>query len=170
MNAVLWENDDGSLVRDDSVKCFGKGTIKVGRNVRIDAFCVLTVGPEGIEIGDDVHLGVGVCIFGAAAKVKIGNGCSLSPRSTIYTACDDFRKRGLIGACNPREKRNVVEGPVLMEDGSALGHGAVLFPGSRLCRGAAAGTYAMVIGRVEEEMMVLNERNAIHMPRGVFQV
>jgi galactoside O-acetyltransferase len=133
--------DDAKV--DSSVKFFGDGTIHLGLNSRIDAFCVITVGPEGVWIGDNVHIGVGACIFGGAGKVAIGNGCSLSPRSTIYTAIDVFGTKGSIGPQHPASERNVCSGDVTMEDESALGHGAVMFPNTSIPKGSAIG--ALVI-------------------------
>lgn len=38
---------------------YGVGRISLGNNVRIDDFCVLTAGVEGIFIGSHVHIAVG---------------------------------------------------------------------------------------------------------------
>ena len=140
---------------DETVRIYGrKDLLFIGANTRIDAYCVITVGDAGVRIGDNVHIGVGVYLFGSGGKIEIGNRCSLSPRSTIYTASDDFRKLGLIGPCNPTEERNVIQGDVVMEEGSALGHGAVMFPGSVLEKWAAVGAYVTVKGRFASGQVV----------------
>ena len=148
---------------DGTVRIYGrKDLLTIGNGTRIDAFCVITVGDKGVRIGDNVHIGAGVYLFGSGGKIEIGNRCSLSPRSTIYTASDDFRKLGLLGPCNPAEERNVIQGDVVMEEGSALGHGAVLFPKSILRKGSAIGAYVQVCGTIVSGELLVTLDKSIH--------
>ncbi len=142
---------------DDSVRIFGyKERLHLGNGSRIDAFCVITVGELGIWIGENVHIGAGVYLFGMGGRIAIGNSCSLSPRSTIYTATDDMAKSGLIGACNPLEQRNIKIGDVAMEDYSALGTGAVICPGVTIGEGAVVGAMALVKTNVPKGAIVVS--------------
>ena len=60
--------------------------IKIGNNVRIDDFCILS---GDIEIGNYVHIAAYVALYGKNG-IKIGNFCGCSARTTIYSATDDF--------------------------------------------------------------------------------
>jgi galactoside O-acetyltransferase len=157
---------DPSITIDETVRIYGRrDLLTIGAGSRIDAYAVITVGDGGVTIGENVHVGCGAYLFGGGGNITIGEGCSLSPRSTIYTSCDDFRKRRLIGPCNPREERNVIEGDVTMEDGSALGHGAVMFPGSVLHKGSAVGAYLAVIEDVDEYMLITAKQESFRSRR-----
>lgn len=157
--------ENGSTV-DETVRVYGEpGKLRIGRNVRIDAFVIIMVGPEGVTIGDDVHVGCNVMVFGSAAKIVIGDRCSLSPRSTIYTASDDFRKAGLIGTQNKLGRVPLIVGAVTMGEGSAIGHGAVLFPGSSLGTGAAVGAGVVVTGDVPAGQVVTVMQTQKRRPR-----
>ena len=159
-----------SVKIDETIRIFfknpgGTDVLEIGEGSRIDAYTVITVGPKGIKIGNNVHIGCFCFLSGSGGRIEIGDGCSLSPRSTIYTACDDFRKKGLIGPTNPRDKRNVIEGDVVMEEGSALGHGAILLPKSTLKKGAALGAYMCLHGELPEGVLSMSNYDVIHRER-----
>src|SRR5688572_5436423 len=65
--------------------------IRLGSNVRIDAFCILSAGSAGMEIGNYVHLAPGVQIFGSGGTVRLRDFVGISGRCSLYTATDDFR-------------------------------------------------------------------------------
>lgn len=118
--------------------------ITLGSHVRIDAFCVLSAGAEGIAIGDHVHLSVGVSLFGTGGAVRIGHFASVSARSLIYTASDDFRDGWLIGPTVPDELRRVETGDVILEPHALVGCGSVLLPGVTLEKGCVVGALSLV--------------------------
>ena len=60
--------------------------ISIGDNVRIDDFTILS---GTIEIGNYVHISAFVALYGKNG-IKIGNYCGCSPRTTIFSATDDF--------------------------------------------------------------------------------
>ena len=126
------------------------GLLDIGLDCRIDAFTVITVGPKGIKIGRNVHVGVGCFISGAHGRVEIGDFCSLSPRSSIYTGVDDMLSNGLIGACAPADRRvPLAIGDVIMQTGSALGAGAFVWPDVVIGAGAVVGMGSVCRFRLE---------------------
>ena len=156
-----------TAIVDETVRVYGRSELlTIGANTRIDAYCVITVGDAGVLIGDNVHIGAGVYLFGSGGRIEIGNRCSLSPRSTIYTASDDFNKIGLIGPCNHLDQRNIIQGDVVMEEGAALGHGAVVFPGSILREGSALAAYVMLVGNVPAGQVIRKGNKNYFMERG----
>jgi galactoside O-acetyltransferase len=130
---------------DDTVRLYGpSGKLRIGIHSRIDAFCVFTWGDDGLDIGDHVHISAGVYIFGSSGKVTIGNGCFLSPRSTIYTASDDIGFAGLVGPMvNPESRVAVWKGNVTLEDCSGVLTGGIVMPGVTLGSASVVGAQSI---------------------------
>ncbi len=134
---------------------YGREHITFGRNVRIDAFAVITACAHGMHFGDCVHIGAGCIILGSSARVSFGTGSGLSPRATIFTATDDFASGALVGACVPADLRSLTTGPVVLEDHATVGCGAVILPAVTLGRGSAVGALAIVKRSVEPLAVVV---------------
>ena len=67
---------------------YGASGISVGNNVRIDDFSVLS---GNITVGDYVHISAYAALYGKNG-IRIGNFCGVSPRSTVFSATDDFSR------------------------------------------------------------------------------
>jgi dTDP-4-amino-4,6-dideoxy-D-glucose acyltransferase len=126
-----------------TVLFWGAGNISIGLNVRIDANCVITAGPENVCIGDYVHIGVGCSIFGTAGTT-LGDFCTLSGRVSIYSTNDDYSGASLTNPTVPDEFRNVDSAPVRIEKHGIVGCGSVVMPGVHLEIGAAVGALSYV--------------------------
>lgn len=112
--------------------------IEFGKNCRIDAFVTIT---GGVRIGNNVHIGIGVSIFGAHG-VTIGDGVSLSPGSKIFTATDD---PSLNLVTNPQlEEKLGYSGKVDIGDYSSIGSGAVVLPGVCIEEQVQVGALSLV--------------------------
>jgi acetyltransferase-like isoleucine patch superfamily enzyme len=128
---------------DESTQVFGAERVSIGSHVRIDCFTVITAGPGAVTIGDHVHLGVGVCLFGTAG-IEIGDFASLSGRVAVYSTNDDFIGGHLSGPTVPADLRNVSAARVIVGAHVIVGAGSVILPGVRLGRGAAVGALSLV--------------------------
>jgi galactoside O-acetyltransferase len=144
---------------------YGREHIRFGRHVRIDAFTVLTASPDGMEIGDFVHIGAHCVVLGSAARVTFGRGAGLSPRVTLFTATDDFTSGVLVGPCIPSDLRGVRSGAVALADHAVVGCGSVILPGVTLGRGSAVGAMSLVRRDVEALAVVTNQRVVGHRDR-----
>jgi dTDP-4-amino-4,6-dideoxy-D-glucose acyltransferase len=134
----------GDEVRiDESTQVFGAERVSIGSHVRIDCFTVITTGPGAVTIGDHVHLGVGVCLFGTAG-IEIGDFASLSSHVAVYSTNDDFVGGHLSGPTVPADLRNVSAARVVVGSHVIVGAGSVILPGVRLGRGAAVGALSLV--------------------------
>jgi galactoside O-acetyltransferase len=129
---------------DERAYLLRRDLIRIGRNVRIDAFAVLSPGEDGIEIGDDVHIGVGVRLFGSGGRIVIGDGASLSPGATVFTACDDFTDGSLVGPQHPNHLRHVTSGAVKIGRQAALGCNSVVLPGCDIAPWAILGACSLL--------------------------
>jgi galactoside O-acetyltransferase len=126
-----------------TVLIFGAEHVTVGSNVRIDAHCIITAGPGKVEIGDHVHLGAAVHIFGSAG-VRISDFCGLSSRVSIFSTSDDYSEGHLTNPTVPEDLRKVTAAPVALERHAIIGCGSVLMPGITVGEGAAVGALSMV--------------------------
>jgi acetyltransferase-like isoleucine patch superfamily enzyme len=127
-----------------SVVMYGAEHIEIGKDVRIDAFCVLTAGPRGLVIGDHVHISPGVYIFGTAGRVELRPFSNLSSRVSVFTATDELFSGAMTGACIPEKYRNLQKGDVIFEEHAAVCAGAVILPGVTLHRGSVVGALSLV--------------------------
>lgn len=122
---------------------FNPGAVQIGSNVRIDAFAILSAGPDGLSIGDYSHVAAGVKVYGSGGRVTIGKYCQLSANSTLYTANDDWCDGHLMGPMVPNDLRRVHSAPVTLERFSAVGCGAVVLPGVTIQEGGVLGALSL---------------------------
>lgn len=115
----------------------------IGDRSRIDDFCVLSAGEDGIIIGRYVHLAVGVTLIGSAA-IEIGDFSGLSGRVAVYSGSDDYSGSAIIGPTIPEQFTNVRHDRVRIEKHVIVGAGSVVLPGVVLQEGAAIGALLTV--------------------------
>lgn len=134
-----------------TVEFFG-GNVTLGSHVRIDCHCVIS-SKEPVLIGNHVHFGVGVHIFGAAGVV-IEDYCGLSSRCSIFTTSDDYSEGYLTNPTIPDRYKKVLTQPVKLEKHAIVGCGSVIMPGVTICSGASVGALTFVNKRVPEFAIV----------------
>lgn len=119
---------------------YGISRMSIGDNVRIDDFCILS---GNITIGSHVHISAYVALYGAEGIV-FEDYTGISPRSTIYSAMDDFSGDYLIGPIHPEEYTNVTGGPVIVKQYSQIGCNSVIFPNLTIEEGVVVGACSLV--------------------------
>lgn len=72
----------------DKASIYNAKNISIGNNVRIDDFCILSAGEDGIEIGNNVHIACYCSLIGKG-KIILENYSGLSSRVSIYSSNDD---------------------------------------------------------------------------------
>ncbi|HOY39412.1 MAG: acyltransferase [Bacteroidales bacterium] len=115
-------------------------SIRIGNNVRIDDFCILS---GDITIGSHIHISAYCALYGAFG-ITLHDFTGMSPRSTIYSAMDNFSGDFLIGPIHPIEKTDVTGGRVIMKQFSHLGACSTIFPNIVIEEGAVIGAYSLV--------------------------
>lgn len=122
---------------------YNYGQISIGNNVRIDDFCVLSAGQDGIEIGNYIHIAPFCSLIGAG-KIKLSNFCNLSSRVSIYSSNDDYTGQFLTNPTVPAKYTGVFHANVILGKHVIIGSGSVVLPGIVIEDGAAVGSLSLV--------------------------
>lgn len=129
-----------NLLISRKASIYGASHIIIGDNVRIDDFCILS---GHITIGSNVHISAYVALYGAM-EIELKDFSGISPRSTIYSAMDDFSGDYLIGPIHPKGYTNVKGGKVLIERYVQIGCNCVIFPNLTIAEGSVVGAMSLV--------------------------
>jgi dTDP-4-amino-4,6-dideoxy-D-glucose acyltransferase len=121
---------------------FFGGNIKIGSNVRIDCYTVVT-SREPVVLGSNIHLGAAVHIFGTAG-IHIDDFCNLSSRCSIFTTSDDYTDGYMTNPTIPDEFKKVDCLPVKLDKHVIIGCGSIIMPGVALKYGASVGAQSFV--------------------------
>ena len=133
----------GSSIDERAVVYGSRDLFEIGDGCRIDAFCIISVGPKGIRIGRNTHISAGVYMYGGGGRIEIGDYCFISPRATLYTATDEMKGDALVGSCCPEDTRRIITGDVKIEDGAGVGTGGIVFPGVTIRTGGIVGAMSI---------------------------
>lgn len=123
----------------------GLDNIEIGNNVRIDTNCVLTAtnSDHPMVIGSYIHIGSNCTILGNAGFVmKDFSGLSHGVR--VFTNSDDFSGEYLFGPVVPKNLRNPISSPIVLEKYVLIGTNSIILPGAILNEGVAVGAMSLV--------------------------
>lgn len=126
-------------------RIYSPQTITIGNNVRIDDFCVLS---GSITIGSHIHISAYVALYGSQG-IFLEDYSGISPRSTIFSAMDDFSGDYLIGPIHKEGTTNVMGGIVKIGKYVQIGCNSVVFPNIEIGEGAVVGACSLVNHNVE---------------------
>lgn len=127
----------------DKASFYGVHRIKIGNNVRIDDFCVLSAGEGGIEIGNYIHIAVYSSLIGAG-KIVLSDFCNISSRVSIYSSNDDYSGEYMTNPMVPEKYTNVTHGDVFFDKHVIIGSGSVILPNVTLHKGVAVGALSLI--------------------------
>lgn len=122
---------------------YGGNRIRLGSNIRIDDFCVLSAGIGGILVGDHVHIAVYSSLIGAG-RITLSDFCNISSRVAIYSSNDDYSGATLTNPTVPSEYTGVTHADVFLGKHVIVGSGSVILPGVTLEDGVAVGALSLV--------------------------
>ena len=131
-----------------SKKCslYGAENIEIGSNVRIDDFCILS---GNIQIGNYVHISAFSALYGKFG-IEISDYCGISPRSTLFSATDDFSGEYMISPMVPKECTNIIGGRIVLNKFSQIGANSIIMPGIEFEEGAVCGAFSFVNKNLEK--------------------
>ena len=119
---------------------YGISNISIGNNVRIDDFCILS---GDISLGSNIHISAYVALYGAKGII-MEDYTGISPKSTIYSAMDDFSGDFFIGPIHDENKINVTGGKVIIKKYAQIGCNSVIFPNLTIEEGCVIGAFSLV--------------------------
>jgi len=116
--------------------------ISIGPLSRIDDFCLVSAGREGIEIGRNVHVSAYTSMVGNA-KITLEDYSGLSNKVSVFSSSDDFTN-GMSNPTVPDEYRRLIDLPVTLKRHALVGANSVLLPGSYVGEGTSVGAHSVV--------------------------
>ncbi|PHS20748.1 MAG: galactoside O-acetyltransferase [Robiginitomaculum sp.] len=125
------------------VSIYGAEHIRLGNNIRIDDFCILSAGEGGISIGNYIHIACYSSIIGAAA-ITLSDYCNISARVSIYSSNDDYSGEYLTNPMVPNKYTNVTHCSVYIGKHVIIGCGSVILSGTNIANGCAIGALSLV--------------------------
>jgi galactoside O-acetyltransferase len=149
---------------------YGASRIWIGPYSRIDDFCVLSAGSDGIHIGRNVHIATGVTLIGEGS-IEIGDFAGLSGRVSVYSSNDDYSGRMMTNPTVPKQFLGVDIRPVRIDKHVIVGSSALILPGVIIEEGAVVGAYSLVKKNVNSWTIVTGTpaRFAGHRKRDLLQ-
>lgn len=148
----------GSLGSDvcihENVVFFNAAKIFLGSRVRIDCFCLVSAGEEGVHIGNNVHIAASSMIFGGGGRVTMEDFAGLSSRVTLYTASDDYTGQAMTNPTVPPQFRKVSAGPIVLHRHAIIGASSVIMPNVSIGLAAAVGALSFVSRDVPDHEIV----------------
>ena len=132
-----------------NVKLSDKGSyynckeIRLGSNVRVDDFCVLSAGIGGIDIGNHIHIAVFSSIIGAG-NITLRDFCNISSRVSIYSSNDDYSGAVMTNPTVPSEFTKVQHADVKVGRHVIIGSSSIVLPGVSLEEGVVIGALSLV--------------------------
>lgn len=127
----------------DKVSFYNPAKISIGDYSRIDDFCVLSAGEDGIEIGRNVHLSIGVTIVGRG-KIIIRDFAGLSAKCSIFSSNDDYSGAYLTNPTVDSEYTNVTIGEVYIGKHVVIGAHSIILPNVKINDGASVGSMSLI--------------------------
>lgn len=138
----------------DKAVFYGIDRISIGDFSRIDDFCVVSAGEEGIEIGRYVHIAVYCSLIGKKL-IKLEDFSGLSSRVAVYSSSDDYSGRYMTNPTVPVELTHVDHRPVIVRRHGLVGVGSTILPGVTIEKGAAVGAYSLVVRDIPESVIAV---------------
>jgi len=127
----------------DKASYYNCPRIRIGDNVRIDDFCVLSAGAGGIEIGSYIHIAVYSSLIGAG-RISVRDFSNISSRVSIYSSSDDYSGASMTNPMVPCRYTQVTHADVEIGRHVIIGSGSVVLPGVILEEGVAIGALSLV--------------------------
>lgn len=122
---------------------YGVSRISIGNNTRIDDYCVLSAGTEGIMIGDYVHIAVYSSLQGDG-WILMEDFSTLSSKVTVYSSNSNYSGEFMVSPLLPKELIKNHVAPVLIKEHALVGTGSVILPGVTLNYGVVIGAMSLV--------------------------
>jgi len=132
-----------NVLISEKASIYGASRIRIGSHVRIDDYCILSAGEEGIFLGNYIHIACYSSLIGKAA-ISLADFSNISSRVSIYSSNDDYSGNHMTNPMVPPEFTNVTHRPVSIGRHCIVGSGTVILPGVIMAEGSAVGALSLV--------------------------
>jgi galactoside O-acetyltransferase len=153
LNEIGFKNLGENIKISKKCSIYNSKNIEIGSNVRIDDFCIISAGENGIKIGNNVHIACYVSLIGNG-RIYIGDFCGISSKTSIYSSTDDYSGDYLTSPVIPKKYTNVINGDVILEKHVIIGSGCIILPNIKLSEGVAVGALSLVNKSFESFQMI----------------
>lgn len=123
------------------VSIYSPSNIRIGNNVRIDDFCILS---GKITLGNNIHISAYVALFAGDAGIEMHDFSGISSKSTIYAITDDYSGLAMTNPTIPGKYRSVHKGKVVLKKHALVGASCLVLPGVTLEEGSAFGAMSLI--------------------------
>lgn len=142
-----------NVLISDKASIYRPSVIEIGNNVRIDDFCILSPGDEGIKIGNSIHIGCQSTLIGRG-KITLEDFSNISSKVSIYSSNDDYSGDWMTNPMVPSNFTNVTDAPVTIGKHTIIGASSVILPGVTIGECCSIGSLSLVKESIEEGWIV----------------
>lgn len=145
LDNIGFKSIGNNVLISDKASIYSPNSISIGSNVRIDDFCILS---GKIKLGNYIHISAYSALYGKEG-VEMRDFTGLSPRTTLFSASDDFSGKYMISPMVPAQLTNVIGGKVLIDKYSQIGAGSVIMPDLTVAEGSIVGAMSFLKSSTE---------------------
>ena len=122
-------------------RIFRPERIKLGSNIRIDDFCILS---GNITMENYIHMTAGAKIMCGSSKIVIRDFVGFGFQTVIVGEADDFSGEYLCSTTLPERFRKVTSGCIEIGKYSIFGANCVVLPDVKIAEGCAFGAMSLI--------------------------
>ena len=139
--------DNVKISRKTSI--YGAHNISIESNVRIDDYCCLVAGDEGIILRGYNHIAF-FCILMGSAGIEMEEFSGLSSRVAIYSATDDYSGNSLTNPTVSETYKKIYKGKVTLKKHVIIGTNTTILPNLVIEIGSSVGANSLVTRSLDE--------------------
>jgi galactoside O-acetyltransferase len=132
-----------NVLISDKCSLYNTKNMSIDDNTRIDDFCILSAGDEGIEIGKYVHIACYSSLIGKG-KITMKDFSGISSRVSVYSSSDSYDGQWMTNPCLPEIVTNTIHKDVVIGKHVVIGSNSVVLPGVILTDGCSIGAMSLV--------------------------
>lgn len=137
-----------------SLKVYGAGRMKVGRNCEFAPYCDFEAHGNGrLEIGEKTYFNR-YCMISAHYSVKVGKACMFGPGVRIFDNNHKYSRGNGVSCVLTTE-------PVVIGDHTWVGANVVVLKGARIGNNCVIGAGCVVRGVVPDGKVLVNKQEQI---------